>query len=498
MSEINREIAKGAAWMVAFKFIDRGIGLLSTLVLARILAPADFGLIAMAMMLIAALQLLFAFSFDVHLIQKADAGRAEFDTVWTCNVLFGIAVAVILAALAHFMAGFYREPRLEAVIYTLALGCAANGFSNIGPVIFRREMRFDREFKFMFGKRMAPVLVTIPVALWLHSYWALAIGQLTGTFVAVGLSYYMSSYRPRFSMEKRSELFGASKWLIVNNLLGFLNGRAADFVIGRFAGSAGLGVYTISSEISTLPTTELVAPINRAAFPGYARLANDLTKLGDSFLNVISMIALFAVPAGLGIVALADVLVPVFLGWKWQVAIPLIQILALYGVLNALQTNISYIYLAVGRPRLITLVALMQFVLFVAILLPATWYYKATGAAWAFLGTAVLMAPVNQVLIAHQLKLSLRSYLMRLWRPVLAGAAMLLALDALKGVLHPDHATQTLLAVLLVSVCVGALVYAVVLYLLWRLSGRPSGAERVCLTQFEQLMRRAGVVVSLG
>lgn len=497
MSEINKEIAKGAAWMVAFKFLDRGIGLISTIVLARLLAPSDFGLIAMAMMLIAALQLLFAFSFDVHLIQKADAGRAEFDTVWTCNVLFGITIGSILAALAHFMAGFYHEPRLEAVIYTLAIGSAVSGFSNIGSVIFRREMRFDREFKFMLGKRMAPVMVTIPVALWLHSYWALVFGQLTGTLVAVGLSYYMSAYRPRFSLEKRSELFGASKWLVVNNMLAFLNGRAADFVIGRFAGSAGLGVYTISSEISTLPTTELVAPINRAAFPGYARLASDLAKLRDSFLNVISMIALFAVPAGFGIVALADMLVPACLGWKWMAAVPLIQVLAVYGVFGALQTNISYVYLAVGRPRLITVVAILQFVLFFALLMPATWYYGATGAAWAFLGTAVLMAPVNQLLIAHQLKLSLRGYMTRLWRPIIAGAAMMLALNVLKAVLRPGHATGAVVAALLACVAFGALVYAVVLYALWRTSGRTDGAERVCLTQLERLMRRAGVAVSL-
>jgi O-antigen/teichoic acid export membrane protein len=484
--------------MVAFKFLDRGIGLCSTVVLARLLAPSDFGLIAMASMLIAALQLLFFFSFDVHLIQKADAGRAEFDTVWTCNVLFGMVVAAALAALAHFMAGFYHEPRLETVIYTLALGCAVAGFANIGPVMFRREMRFDREFKFMFGKRMAPVLVTIPVAIWMRSYWALALGQLTGTLVSVGLSYYMSTYRPRFSLEKRAELFHASKWLLVNNLLAFLNGRAADFVIGRFAGSAGLGLYTISSEISTLPTTELVAPINRAAFPGYARVAHDLALLRNSFLEVISMIALFAVPAGLGIVVLADLLVPAILGWKWQPAVPLIQVLAVYGVLGALQTNIGYVYLAVGRPRLITLVAFMQFLVFMALLLPATWSHGATGAAWAFLGTVVLMVPVNQLLITHQLKLSLRGYCARLWRPLVAGIAMLLALNSLKGVLQPGHATHALVAALLTCVAAGALVYAAVLYLLWRLSGRPDGAERACLNQFERLMRRAGVGVSLG
>jgi O-antigen/teichoic acid export membrane protein len=498
LNEINKEIAKGAAWMVAFKFVDRGIGLASTVVLARLLAPSDFGLIAMAMTLIAALQLLFAFSFDIHLIQKADAGRPEFDTVWTFNVLFGTAVGTLLAALAHFMAGFYGEPRLEAVIYTLALGCFAAGFSNIGPVMFRREMRFDREFKFMFGKRMAPVLVTIPIALWLHSYWALALGQLTGTLVSVALSYYMSSYRPRFSLQKREELFHASKWLVINNFLIFLNGRAAEFVIGKFAGISGLGIYTVSSEISTLPTTELVAPINRAAFPGYARLAQDLPRLRESFLGVISMIALFTVPAGLGIVALAELMVGVVLGWKWQAATPLIQVLAVYGVLIALQTNIGYVYLAVGRPRLITLVAGLQFVLLLALLLPATWYRGATGAAWAFLGTAVLMVPVNQLLIANQLKLSLRGYFAHLWRPLVAGAAMVLALDALKAVLQPGQATPALVAALLTGVACGALVYGAVLYLLWRLSGRPDGAERVCLTQMEQLMRRAGVGASLG
>jgi len=484
--------------MVAFKFLDRGIGLCSTIVLARLLAPSDFGLIAMAMMLIAALQLLFAFSFDVHLIQKPDAGRAEFDTVWTFNVLFDAIVAIVLTGVAHFMAGFYREPRLEAVIYALALGTAINGFGNVGPITFRREMRFDREFKFMFGKRMAPVLVTIPIAFWLHSYWALVLGQLTGSVVSVALSYYMSSYRPRFSLQKRAELFHASKWLVINNILAFLNGRAADFVIGKFAGSAGLGLYTISSEISTLPTTELVAPINRAAFPGYARVAHDLALLRNSFLEVISMIALFAVPAGLGIVILADLLVPAILGWKWQGAVPLIQVLAVYGVLGALQTNIGYVYLAVGRPRLITLVAIIQFFVFMAVLLPATWYRGATGAVWAFLGTAVLMVPVNQLLITHQLKLSVRGYCARMWRPLVAGMAMLLALDALKGTLQPGHATHALVAALLFCIVAGALVYSVVLYLLWRLSGRPEGSERACLIQFERLMRRAGVVVSLG
>lgn len=483
--------------MVALKLIDRGVGLASAIVLARLLAPADFGLIAIAMMLIGALQLLFAFNFDVHLIQKADTGRDQFDTVWTFNVLFGMLCAVLLTGLAHVVAGFYHEPRLEAVVYTLAGGCFAAGFANIGPVMFRREMRFDREFKFMLAKRLAPVMVTIPIAIWQRSYWALAIGQLTGTLASVLLSYYVSNYRPRFSLKARSELFHASKWLFINNLLGFLNGRAAEFVIGKFAGVAGLGVYTISSEISTLPTTELVAPINRAAFPGYSRLAHDIDQLRNSFLGVISIIALFALPAGFGIVAVADLMVPAVLGWKWLNAIPLIQVLAMYGVLTALQTNIGYVYLAVGRPRLITAVAAAQFIVLLALLLPATWYWGAIGAAWSFLITAICMVPVNQVLIARQLHLSTFGYVARLWRPALAACVMAMVLIGIKRQLHLGGETHAYVIALLLCVAAGALAYAATLYLFWRMSARPEGAERACLDRVQQVCRKFGMRLKL-
>ncbi len=497
MEKINNQIAKGAAWMVAFKLVDRGVGLLSTIVLARLLAPADFGLVAIAMMLIGALALLFAFSFDIHLIQKPNAGRAEFDTAWTFNVIFGTVTALLLAALAHAVAVFYHEPRLEAVVYSLALGCFIGGLSNIGPVIFRREMRFDREFKFMLGKRLAPVIVTIPIAIWLHSYWALVIGQLTGTIASVALSYMVSDYRPRFSMKARAELFNASKWLFINNFLQFLNGRASEFVIGKLAGVSGLGVYSISYEFATLPTTELVAPINRAAFPGYSRLSHDVDELRNSFLGVISVIALFAMPAGIGIAAVADLMVPAVLGWKWLDAIPLIQVLALFSVLTALQTNIGYVYLAVGRPRLITIVAAVQFVVLMALLLPATWKWGAIGAAWSFLITAVCMAPVNQVLIHKQLNLSTMGYAARLWRPAAAVVLMTLAVHAVKRQLTLGAETYAYVLALLLCIAVGAVVYSLSLYLLWHLSGRPEGAEKECLLRAEQALRKFGLSLKL-
>ncbi|HEV2608908.1 MAG TPA: lipopolysaccharide biosynthesis protein [Noviherbaspirillum sp.] len=495
MNDIDKKIAKGAAWMVSFKLVDRGLGLVSTIVLARLLVPEDFGLVALAMLLVGALQLLVSFSFDVSLIQNPDAGRDEFDTAWTFNVIFALACAGLLALAAPSASGFYREPRLELVIYVLAAGFALQGFANIGPVIFRREMRFDREFKFLLGKRMASLLVTLPLAFVLRSYWALVIGQLAGTLISLVLSYTVSDYRPRFSLAAKLALFHSSKWLMINNIVHFLNARTPEFVIGRLEGPQALGIYAISTEISTLPTTELVAPINRAAFPGYSRVASRLEELRASSLNVISMIALFALPAGLGVFAVADLMVPVVLGPKWHAAIPLIQVLAVYGVIQALQTNIGYVYMALRQNRIITVTACLQFATSAVLLFVGIRNWGALGAAWALLATVLIMIPVNQVLIARHLGLSGLDFCRKLFRPALASTVMVIAVWTLK--LNLNSGGKVSLIGLLICSLAGALVYTIVLYLLWRSAAQPNGPERVCFLKVENVLRKYGISLRL-
>ena len=494
---INKQIAKGAAWMVAFKMVDKSIGLVSTIVLARMLQPEDFGLVAMSMVLLSALNLLISFGFEVQLIQNRNAGRDQFDTAWTFTVIFSSVCGVLLACVALPASQFYREPRLEAIIYALAFGFALSGFSNIGTVAFRREMQFDREFKFLLGKRMSSLLVTIPLALWLQNYWALVIGQLSSTMLSVALSYYMSTYRPRFSLKSKLELFHTSKWLIINNLFGFLQNRSAPFLLARLSGAPAVGVFSIGMEISTLPSNELVAPINRAAFPGYAKAAHDLDKLRDTFLKVIASIALVAIPAGVGVAMVADLFVPAVLGWKWLDAIPLIQLLAVFGVINALQTNIPYVYLALGMAKRSTIIGSIQVTIYLAVLYPAISGWGAMGAAWASLGTAIVMIPVNQAMVAQCLGLNALQFCRELVRPLIASGAIAAAVLAVKSQLTlRQHSLDYTLALLLCA-AVGALVYVVVLYAVWRLWKRPNGAERHAFGQLEKLLRKVGIRVKL-
>lgn len=195
--DLGLRMAKGAAWMIALRFAVRGIGLVSTAVLARLLAPEDFGLVALAMMVVALLEVLGEFNFEVALLRDQHAKRSHYDTAWTLTLLRGILVAGLLLLLAQPAAIFFGDSRLATVLSVLSIAAVIHGFANIGTVEFRRELHFHREFIYSLTIKMGTVVGTLLAAVWIRNYWALVIGIICGCVVRVGLSFAMSRYRPR-------------------------------------------------------------------------------------------------------------------------------------------------------------------------------------------------------------------------------------------------------------------------------------------------------------
>ncbi len=475
MTDLNRKMAAGAAWMILMRLATRALGFISTVILARLLAPGDFGLVALATAVTAALELMTAFSFDIALIQEQEHSRSDYDTAWTITILFSIATAAILTVLAHPAALFYAEPRFEPIMYVLAVGTVVEGGQNIGVVAFRKDMHFGKEFAFQIGRKVVAFAITVPLAFWLRNYWALVAGILAGKIASTGLSYLAHPYRPRLSTAAWRKLFGFSRWLFLNNLLGFLRYRAADFIVGKIAGPTALGLFSVSFELSQLPTSELVAPINRSVFPAYAQIACDLRRLQQSYLDVVAMIAFLAIPAAVGIALLADEVTAVVLGQQWLAAVPLIRILGLAGVISTLETNIGAAYLALGQPKIITQLFAFYATLLIALLVFFTQQWGVTGAAWASLLAALINIPIYFGMMLRTLALPLGRLLGVLWRPLIASSAMCavvwLWLEA-----APDLGA---LALLFSSTAIGALAYFLAIFALWQLAGRPSSAETV-------------------
>jgi O-antigen/teichoic acid export membrane protein len=484
MTSVGQKIASGAAWMVLFRVLERAIGLISTLILARLLVPADFGVIAMAMSFVAILELLWTFSFDSALIQHQNADRRHYDTAWTLNIGLGLAIAAGLLAIAQPAASFYGDDRLVALISCLALGSFLQGFENVGVVAFRKELRFGTEFIYQLARKLSGFIVTVPLAFMLRNYWALAAGMVSIRLASLVLSYIAHPYRPRFSLAARGSLVGFSKWLFFNNVLFSIQTRAQDFVVGKLAGPNGLGLFNVAYDISTLPTTAVVFPINRAVFPGFAKLAEQPGALVAGYLNVMGITALLTLPAGFGIAATAELLVPVVLGGKWVDAIGLIEVLAVFGSLAAMGSVFGPTFMALGRPKMLSAFTAANVALTVPAILYGTHVAGIVGAAWGCLAVVCLMMPASHWMAARALRISGKEIFGRLWRPLTAAAIMYFVVEGLISLVGLQGPFSALLLRLVSAVALGATTYAIVLYGLWSATGRPAGAERTVIDAF--------------
>jgi lipopolysaccharide exporter len=487
---VQRRIAAGAAWMVLFKIVDRMLGVVSTVILARLLVPADFGLVAMAMSVIALLELMSAFGFDVALIQKQSPSRADFNTAWTLNLSIALCVAAMTAALAVPVAGFYGEPRLVEVMLVLGLGWLIVGFENIGVVEFRRNMDFRSEFLFMAARRLIAFVIGLAAAFALRTYWALVIGMVAGRVGGVVLSYAMHSFRPRLCLSSARDLVRFSSGILVVNALAAGLARVPHFFVGRLHGPEALGAYTLGSELAYMPSNELIAPINRAVFPGYSRLTNDVPKLREAYLDVASIIALVTLPASVGVAVIADPLVRVLLGTKWLDAVPVIQILAAAGAIAAIGSNNGSAYMALGRTWLLPGVLAFRLVVMVAAMFVLAPRFGVLGVAYAEVVAYVLGLLVSFPVLFRAMRVSVSLYFASLWRPVVASALMGLCVFQVTDWVGSGSGSLATIPQLAAGVVTGVTSYAALAWMLWRLSGKPRGAESLALTQIAAMLQR--------
>jgi len=474
---VASQVATGVTWMVLQRIVSQLIGLSSTLILVRLLEPADFGIVAMAYSIIAILQLMTTFGFDIVLIQDQSAGRHKYDTAWTFNALFGLGMAIAVLIVAVPAAGFYEEPRLVEVFALLAATSVLQGLQNIGLVDFRKHLQFQKEFAFGIIEKLVSFIATITLAFALRSYYALVYGALISGVATLSLSYLMHPYRPRLSFVAAAEIFTFSRWLFLNNLAYFVRFRGMDLIVGKLAGATGLGLFSISYQIANLPTADFISAINRALMPGLAKISAEPERIRNGFVRAAAVIALISLPAGFGIAATADPLVRVILGSKWSAAIPLVGILAVFGTLVAISSSAGSALLAIGRPKIPALLGLANAVVLIPTLILLTSSSGPEGAAWALVIVALCFLPFTYGIAAKCLGLSVGDIKQVFLRPAAATGLMYLAVWYLLEQFEAIDNTFVIAAHLGVAVALGVCSYVAGVLALWWMAGRPEGAE---------------------
>lgn len=474
--------------MIGVRWAMRLIGLVSTMILARLLAPEDFGLIAMVMLTYGLLETISYAGVDLALMRAGADTRAHYDTAWTVQILQGLFIAVCLVIAAPFVASYFNEPRAQVVMYWVAVRPLIDSLQNIGIVAFRKELDFAKEFRFTIYNKALNFVVVVGMALWLQSYWALVYGSIVASVVGLAVSYAMHPYRPRLSLAKIKEIWGFSQWLMISRIGSYLNRKCDELVVGGFVGTTAMGTYHVANELATLPSSEIVMPVRRAMFPTLTKIADRKEELTAAVLSGFSGVAALCLFISFSLLVTAPEVVSVVLGSKWTDAVPLMKWMALFGGFSALVLVLEVPLWVAGKTNVSAAQTWLELAVIVPTTLLAVQAYGAEGAAAARAGVSMLMVPIMMVFTARSGSVTFWQLAGALWRPLTAAMVMAAVVHGL-----PLEGIDPALLRLVVKGAACVLVFPLVLLLLWWASGRPKSVEATAINMVQAaLARRRG------
>jgi len=455
---LRGKVVRGGAWLGAQYGLRLSLNFFRVIIVARVVTPEDIGLIGMAALAITFVRVFTETGLQQAVIHQRDVSRDVLDTAWSVLLIRNLVIALGLALGAGVVAGFFSEPRAESIVRAVSVVLLIEGFTNIAVVLFQKRLDFRRQALYLGGGDVVEFAATVGLAIALRNVWALALGWIAGATARMVFSYVAEPRRARFHIDRAilSSLLGFGKWLTVSSILVYILLNGDNIVVGRFIGTAALGFYQIAYTVSNLPATAISHVISTVMFPTYATLQNNMKRLGRIYLRSLRMTAFLSVPLAALIAGLADVFVPVLLGQKWEPAVPVIQVLAVFGLMRSFGATTGAVFLAIGRPQIRTAIQIVQVVIFASVLYPMTKAWGLVGVGAAAATYACLTNAYGVWRVARECRLALRAgTLEALLVPLTCGAA---AYAAMRGARALALDAQTLVALLALT-ALGAIVY---------------------------------------
>jgi len=412
----------------------RAATLVSSVVLARILEPSDFGLLAVAMAVITFSQGATQSGFESALIQKQNRPEDFLNAAWTVELLRCFTLFAIIFMLAPLLASFFDEPRVVPVLRVASLTLVLQGVRNIGVVYFRKHFDFHKQFALEIAPLALYVPIVVALALLLRNVWALVWANLAAGLVACVLTYAMHQYRPRldFNLNKAANLFGFGKWILGNSILVMVRDQGTLVFVGRLLGVPTVGLLNRADAFSTAICQQLNDVAWKVAYPAYSHLHVYPREFKSAYLKTLHILTLVGLPMAGGIFVLSRDFVHLFLTDKWLSIAPLIEVLCLQAVASFVSTPALAAFQAAGKPDFVTKVSLIGILLLAAAIYPLTSNFGATGSVWALCISAWIPAPILWFASMKLVECSFMEWFKPIGSSIISTCAMIISIVLVK------------------------------------------------------------------
>jgi O-antigen/teichoic acid export membrane protein len=432
---LREKAAKGIVWSVIQKWGREAITIVTFVILSRLLTPEAFGLVALASVFTTFVEIFLDQGSSVAIVQRAEVEREHLDTAFWISILTGALLTVGSIAASGLVAAFFGEPRLAPILNWLSLGFIFNSLSTTQLAILQRKLAFKNLAARSLAATIIGGVVGISMAFMGFGVWSLVAQNLARALAAALVLWRSSDWRPGFNLSKKhyKDLFTFGISIVGNNVLNGLVRRSDDLLIGYFLGPTLLGYYTVGYRL-LLAIIRLVTQVtNTVAFPTFSRLQHQPERMRRAFYNVTQYTSLLAFPIFIGLAALAPEVVPALFGEKWAPSIPVMQVLALIGILQSVLFFNGSVIRASGKPSWeLGIMLLNATCSVIGFLLVVRQGIVAVAASFVIVG--YLLAPVSYIAVHKLLQIDFRTYLWQFVSPLAASLMMVAVIMGLKYV----------------------------------------------------------------
>ena len=414
-------------WMMFGKATAQSISWLVTIVVVRLLSPADYGLLAMAMVLIALGQMFRDMGLQHSLIQTEEPGSLTIRQVFTVLVVLNLTLCAVLIVSAPWASSHFNEPSLTNIIRMLALLFPMQALQGVPVALMARKMQFKIQATNGVIGSVVNSAVTLILALLDYGVWALVYGNLAAALIRV-LLYATHSrilYWPTSDFTGFSSLFSFGGFITLSSFLNYLQNKSSHWFIGTWLGKEPLGIYSVSNELASLPMQKVGGVLNQVGFAAFSRIQDDRDQVRANYLKMQSIMAFFAFPTFWGIASVSQLLVPLVLGEKWLAATVPLQLISLSVPLRMLFNTTTPTLNGIGNAKLV-----FGNLLISSLTMPLAYYFAMDWGVNGVAATWVIWYPVLFVFMQYRSNRALGilygRYLQAIYRPLLITAGMYL------------------------------------------------------------------------
>lgn len=463
-NDLNNKIISATKWSTITEVMAKLVAPISSMVLARLLTPEAFGVVATLNMVIAFAEIFTDAGFQRYLIQhefidEKDKDESTNVAFWS-NLIMSFILWGVIALFNEPLAELVGSPGLGNVLVISCVSIPLAAFSSIQMALFKRS--FD--FKTLFWRRLAiilvPLCVTIPLAVLLRSYWALVIGTIVTNAVNALLLTVKSNWKPRlyYSFAKLKEMFSFCSWSILDSVLVWATGYVDIFFIGKVLNAHYLGIYKTSISTVGQFTSLITASVLPVIMPSLSRLQNDLPEMRSLLLKFQKYTSVLLLPLGVGIFMFQDLITSVMLGNQWADAAPFIGLWGLMEVTTVIFSRFcSPVYPALGKPKISVFVQILHLMVLVpAVIISVQYGFRALYITRSLVRIELVL--VNLVFVYILIKQSPWQMFVNIWPEILSCGVMAIVAFVLLKV-----SDSMILSFIWVAVC--SIIYFAVLYL---------------------------------